>query len=511
MWELYTGERLFDEKTSIGQVFYMIVHEGWRPPIPKGCPPGYVELMAACWAEDPKQRPRANEVLNTLQELYMGVRQHRAQRDKQHRDHQQEQQQQQREGQREKETQQNDQQQQGKREGQREDQQQRQQQRKDQQKKQEQREVQLGQRDGHREWHRPRERNEEQEQKVGSMGASAASDYASAYSEGVATSAVDAGRQGPALKSSDDWKLTAVGGQLGSYRKMYEQEPQGREEQGAVVGQEQGDDQGAVVGQEQREEQGVVAGPRQWEEGNLKGEQDIFAGVAKGKDSDSSWSFISRGAGARRAQHDQTPAAGGSKDPAAVLTPISEQADSSADLAGPIAAAGGCDHASVTISSPGGSEMGYSAFAAYSQVPLPFRSHSKGPGKGVAEPSLQQHYSGNTPTGPGPSTGCSFLGEVRGATSGASRDGGTGVTQVTSAGDSRSVAVDEPVQSGVTVTDSMLLPSSSSSFSHSTGYMVAVNSWGSSGRGGEATASRAGAGGGGGAGAGGGTIRAPTN
>ena len=71
VWELYTGETLFDEHISIGQVFYMIAYEGWRPLIPEGCPAGYAQLMAACWAHDPEQRPSAGEVLGQLQQLFI--------------------------------------------------------------------------------------------------------------------------------------------------------------------------------------------------------------------------------------------------------------------------------------------------------------------------------------------------------------------------------------------------------------------------------------------------------
>jgi hypothetical protein len=76
VWELYTGERLFDEHISIGQVYYMIAYEGWRPPIPEGCPPGYIQLMTACWAADPDQRPRASEVAAQLNKLYAAEKQH---------------------------------------------------------------------------------------------------------------------------------------------------------------------------------------------------------------------------------------------------------------------------------------------------------------------------------------------------------------------------------------------------------------------------------------------------
>ena len=75
VWEMYTSERLFDEHVSIGQVFYMIAYEGWRPQIPEGCPIGYAELMAACWAHNPEQRPTAGDVLGQLNKLYAAEKQ----------------------------------------------------------------------------------------------------------------------------------------------------------------------------------------------------------------------------------------------------------------------------------------------------------------------------------------------------------------------------------------------------------------------------------------------------
>jgi len=315
LWELYTGERLADECTSIGQVFYMIVHQGWRPPIPEDCPPGYVQLMTACWAEDPNQRPCANEVLNTLQELYMGVRQQRSHMDKQHRDQQQQrkregQQEQQREGQEQGEKQQ--------KEGLKEQQEQRE--KGQQQQKQEQRE---------KRW------QEKEDSKL---------------------SQVAMNTDGPLLESN-----------------LREQ-------------------------QEQREK--CQQQEQHWQEGKLKGGPDGCAAAAdEVREKDSSWSFISRAGGARRIQQ-RPPAAGGSIDPADELTPISEQ-DSSA---GPIAAAGGFDSASVTISSPGGTETGYSAFAAYGQLPLTIWTHSRGPATAISDP-LQQQYPGNVAAQPGASTG----------------------------------------------------------------------------------------------------------
>lgn len=64
-----------DEGTSVGQMFYAIAYQNWRPEIPAGCPQGYAELMAVCWHDDPEQRPTANQLLRRLQVLQGQARQ----------------------------------------------------------------------------------------------------------------------------------------------------------------------------------------------------------------------------------------------------------------------------------------------------------------------------------------------------------------------------------------------------------------------------------------------------
>ena len=64
-----------DEGLSIGQMFYMIAYQDWRPEVPPDCPPGYVELMTSCWHEDPEQRPTAQQLLKRLQKLQGQARQ----------------------------------------------------------------------------------------------------------------------------------------------------------------------------------------------------------------------------------------------------------------------------------------------------------------------------------------------------------------------------------------------------------------------------------------------------
>jgi len=75
VWELLTSSRVFDEGLSIGQMFYMIAYQNWRPQIPDNCPPGFAELMTACWHEDPTERPTAQQLLKRLQRLFAQAKQ----------------------------------------------------------------------------------------------------------------------------------------------------------------------------------------------------------------------------------------------------------------------------------------------------------------------------------------------------------------------------------------------------------------------------------------------------
>eukprot|EP00882_Tetradesmus_deserticola_P007176 GHRQ01007556.1.p1 GENE.GHRQ01007556.1~~GHRQ01007556.1.p1 ORF type:complete len:382 (+),score=151.12 GHRQ01007556.1:1-1146(+) len=75
MWELLTSQPVFEEGMSIGQMFYMIAYQNWRPTVPADCPPGYAHLMKACWNQDPEQRPKVQQLLRSLQKLYVAEKQ----------------------------------------------------------------------------------------------------------------------------------------------------------------------------------------------------------------------------------------------------------------------------------------------------------------------------------------------------------------------------------------------------------------------------------------------------
>lgn len=41
---------------AFGQVMFNVVHKGLRPDLPPDCPPAYLELMTACWADNEADR-----------------------------------------------------------------------------------------------------------------------------------------------------------------------------------------------------------------------------------------------------------------------------------------------------------------------------------------------------------------------------------------------------------------------------------------------------------------------
>ena len=54
LWELATREEVY-HNLSAAQIISRVANEGLRPPLPAECP--WRDVMAACWAEDPLDRP----------------------------------------------------------------------------------------------------------------------------------------------------------------------------------------------------------------------------------------------------------------------------------------------------------------------------------------------------------------------------------------------------------------------------------------------------------------------
>ena len=51
------------------QIILAVAIHRRRPPIPSHCPPGLHALIAACWRDDPRQRPPAYSLVARLEEL----------------------------------------------------------------------------------------------------------------------------------------------------------------------------------------------------------------------------------------------------------------------------------------------------------------------------------------------------------------------------------------------------------------------------------------------------------
>ena len=56
LWELATREEVY-HNLSAAQIISRVANEGLRPPLPAECP--WRDVMAACWAEDPRTGRRS--------------------------------------------------------------------------------------------------------------------------------------------------------------------------------------------------------------------------------------------------------------------------------------------------------------------------------------------------------------------------------------------------------------------------------------------------------------------
>jgi serine/threonine protein kinase len=68
LWEALTLRDPY-EGTPPFQVVFAVGTRGLRPDVPASAPPPLVQLMRACWHEQPAQRPSFSAILNVLLEL----------------------------------------------------------------------------------------------------------------------------------------------------------------------------------------------------------------------------------------------------------------------------------------------------------------------------------------------------------------------------------------------------------------------------------------------------------
>ena len=67
LWELATREEVY-AALSAAQIISRVANEGMRPPTPANCPWG--DLMEACWAEDPIDRPGFDAIFAELSRIH---------------------------------------------------------------------------------------------------------------------------------------------------------------------------------------------------------------------------------------------------------------------------------------------------------------------------------------------------------------------------------------------------------------------------------------------------------
>lgn len=67
LWEIMTGKEVFVGLTA-NQIIARVVKFGLRPAVSEDCP--LRDLMQACWAQNPGDRPNFIDIVNTLRDLY---------------------------------------------------------------------------------------------------------------------------------------------------------------------------------------------------------------------------------------------------------------------------------------------------------------------------------------------------------------------------------------------------------------------------------------------------------
>ena len=68
LWEL-ASERHPYEELSEYQICHAVSVKGLRPRVPANCPPPFAKLMMACWQGNPAKRPKAQQVVDALDEM----------------------------------------------------------------------------------------------------------------------------------------------------------------------------------------------------------------------------------------------------------------------------------------------------------------------------------------------------------------------------------------------------------------------------------------------------------
>merc|ERR1711865_899769 len=66
LWEMGTRKVVYEGLEST-QIIANVANEGLRPPVPEDCP--WKDVMVKCWQENPRHRPKFNEVVVELNRI----------------------------------------------------------------------------------------------------------------------------------------------------------------------------------------------------------------------------------------------------------------------------------------------------------------------------------------------------------------------------------------------------------------------------------------------------------
>ena len=69
VWEMYTCEEPYRGMNSM-QIMWAVGNDGTRPEIPADCPGNIRDLLVRCWQGDRKLRPKIDEVVKCLEDVY---------------------------------------------------------------------------------------------------------------------------------------------------------------------------------------------------------------------------------------------------------------------------------------------------------------------------------------------------------------------------------------------------------------------------------------------------------
>ncbi|CAN0121978.1 unnamed protein product, partial [Laminaria digitata] len=68
-WEVLTRELPWADQPFARDIFVRVAMKGERPIIPTNCPSGMAQVIRACWAESPADRPTFHDLVNVVKSI----------------------------------------------------------------------------------------------------------------------------------------------------------------------------------------------------------------------------------------------------------------------------------------------------------------------------------------------------------------------------------------------------------------------------------------------------------